>query len=97
MRTNLRLLGLGGRDSQGVWDVRGHTAGFNTENQQGPAGQPGELCSVSRGSWDGRAVWGRMDACICEAESLGCPPESITALLISYTPIQNKEFKRRKK
>ena len=36
----------GGRDSQGVWDGRGHTAVFNMENQQGPAGQPGELCST---------------------------------------------------
>ena len=29
----------GGRDSQGVWDGHGHTAVFNMENQQGPAGQ----------------------------------------------------------
>ena len=36
----------GGRDSQGVWDGHGHTAGFNMENQQGPAGQLRELCSV---------------------------------------------------
>ena len=35
----------GGRDSQGVWDGRGHTAVFNMENQQGPAGQHRELCS----------------------------------------------------
>ena len=34
----------GGRDSQGVWDGHGHTAGFNMENQQGPAGQLRELC-----------------------------------------------------
>ena len=27
--------------------------------------------------------------CICMAESLCCPPEIITTLLISYTPIQN--------
>ena len=44
----------GGRDSQGVWDGHGHTAVFNMENQQGPAGQHRELCSVSRGSLDGR-------------------------------------------
>ena len=42
----------GGRDSQGVWDGHGHTAAFNTENQQGPAGRHRELCSVSRGSLD---------------------------------------------
>ena len=26
---------------------------------------------------------------VCMAESLCCPPETITTLLISYTPIQN--------
>ena len=46
----------GGRDSQGVWDGRGHTAVLNMENQQGPAAQHGELCSMSRGSLDGRDV-----------------------------------------
>ena len=59
----------GGRDSQGVWDGHGHTAVFNMENQQGPAGQHRELCSIlcnnlmvtrgkdggkdSQGVWDG--------------------------------------------
>ena len=37
-----------------------------------------------------------MDVCICMAESLHCPPETITTLLIGYTPIQNKKFKRKK-
>ena len=37
--------------------------------------------------WSG--VWGRMDTCICMAESLHCSPGTITTLLISYTPIQN--------
>ena len=36
----------GGRDSPGVWDGRGHPAVFNTENQQGRAGQVRELCSI---------------------------------------------------
>ena len=31
--------------------------------------------------------------CICTAESLCCSPETITTLLISYTPIQNKKLK----
>ena len=44
------------------------------------------------GSLDGRGVWGRMDTCICVTESLHCSPETITTLLISYTPIQNKKF-----
>ena len=29
---------------------------------------------------------------VCMAESLCCPPETITALLIGSTPIQNKKF-----
>ena len=43
---------------------------------------------------NGRGVWGRTDPCICMAESPCCPPE--TTLLISYTPIQNKNLKKRK-
>ena len=34
-------------------------------------------------------VWGRTDTCMCMAESLCCPPETITTLLIGYTTIQN--------
>ena len=30
-------------------------------------------------------------------ESLRCSPETITMLLISYTPIKNKKLKRKKK
>ena len=60
-----------------------------------------ELCSVLCVSLDGRGVWGRMDTCICMAESLHCLPETITTLLIGYTPIQNaldvKKKKRKKK
>ena len=54
-------------------------------------------------SLDGRGVWGRMDACKCLAESLHCSPETITTLLISYSPIQNvfgvnkMKFKKKKK
>ena len=44
------------------------------------------LCS----SLDEKGVWRRMDIHI--AESLYCPPETITPLLINYTPIQNKKF-----
>ena len=46
------------------------------------------------GSLAGRGVWGRMDTCICMAESLHCSPETITTLLTGYTPIQNIKFKR---
>ena len=38
-----------------------------------------------------------MDTHICMAESLFCPPETIPALFIGYTPIQNKKFGKMKK
>ena len=34
------------------------------------------------GSLDGRGVWGRVDTCICMVESLCCPPETDTILLL---------------
>ena len=34
-----------------------------------------------------------MDTCIYMAELLCCAPETITTLLIGYTPIENKKFK----
>ena len=51
-----------------------------------------ELCSVLRGSLDGRGVCGRMDTCVHKAEFLCCPPESITTLLTGYTPKQNEKL-----
>ena len=56
-------------------------------NQQGPTVRHRELCLVLCGSLDGRGVWGRMDTWICVAEILRCPPETITTLLIGYTPV----------
>jgi len=53
-----------------------------------------ELYRMLSGSLDERGVWGRMDACICLAESLCCPPEIITALSIGYSPKQNKPLKK---
>ena len=44
-------------------------------------------CSMLCGSLDGSRVWGRMDTCICLAESLCCPPEAVTMLLINSAPI----------
>ena len=43
------------------------------------------------GSLEGKGVWRRMDKCIWVAESLGGSPETITALFIGYTPVQNGE------
>ena len=36
------------------------------------------------GSLDGRGVWGRMDTCICIAESLLCSQGTITTLLLNW-------------
>ena len=43
-------------------------------------------------SLDGRGVWGRMGTCVRMAESLCCPPETITTLLT-----QDKKFEKREK
>ena len=53
-----------------------------------------ELFSMLCGSLARKGGWGRMDTCICMAESLFCSPETITTLLIGYTTIQNKVFKK---
>ena len=50
------------------------------------------LLKVS-GRLNGRGVWGRMDTCMCMAESLHCSPETVT-LLIGYTLMQKKKVKR---
>ena len=71
----------GGRNSSGVWDGHTHTAIFKMDNQNR------ELCSELCGSLDGRGVWGKMDTCICKAESLCCSPETMTTLLISYVVV----------
>ena len=52
-----------------------------------------ELHLMLSGSLDGCEVWRRMDTHIYMAKSLHCSPETITTLLIGYTPIQNKKFK----
>ena len=41
-------------------------------------------------SLEGSGVWEKVDTRIYMAESLPRSPESITTLLISYTPIQKK-------
>ena len=82
--------GEGWEESSGVWDGHVLTDMFKMNNEQRPAAH--ELCSVLRGSLDGRGVWGRMDACIRTSESLCCPPETTTTVSISYTPIQNTQF-----
>ena len=53
-------------------------------------------CLMLCGSLDARGIWGRMDTCICRAESLCCSPEAITTLLIGYIPISLVLKKERK-
>ena len=49
------------------------------------------------GSPDGRGLWGRMDTCICMAESLHCSPETTTTLLIGLSQNKKKYLKLKKK
>ena len=43
-----------------------------------------------------QVVGERLDTCTCMAGSLSCSPDTTTALLIRYTPIQNKKFSLKK-
>ena len=45
---------------------------------------------------NGREVWGRMDTSIGMVESICYSPETVKTLLISYTPVQNKMFKKKR-
>ena len=51
-----------------------------------------ELCLMLCGTFTG-GEWERMDTCICIAESFLCSLETVTTLLIGYTPIQNLKNK----
>ena len=42
-------------------------------------------------AWMGGS-WGKMDTCICMADSLSCLPETITTWLIAYAPNKIKSF-----
>ena len=61
-RMNLWLLvgGMEGRDRQGLWDGHIHSVIFKMNNQ-GPAVQHMELCSILCGILGAWGVWGRMD------------------------------------
>ena len=49
-----------------------------------------------RGSLDGKGVWGRMDPRVCMAGSFAIHlSPTVTTLFNSYTPIQNKELKKK--
>ena len=73
-----------------------HTAIFKMDNEQGPTSENMELCSVLYSSLDRRKVWGRMDTCLyIWLNPFSCSSETITTLLIGYTPIQNQRFKKK--
>ena len=59
------------------------------DNQQGPWNSA--QCCVA--AWMGGEFEKKMDTHIWIAESLHRSPETITTLLVSYTPVQNKKFK----
>ena len=63
----------GGRDSWGVWDGHGQTdiSWITSKALLSSAWNSAQL----HGSLDGGEVWGRMDTCICMAESLCCSLE----------------------
>ena len=71
-----------------------HSAIYKMDLQQGPPVPHRELCSMLCGSLDGMGAWGRVGTHICMGESLACPAETIIALSIHYTPIQNEKFKK---
>ena len=60
------------------------------DNQQGPPVEHMEFSSRLCGSLEGRGVWRRRDTCTCMAESLCCPPETITTMLIGHMTIKSK-------
>ena len=45
----------------------------------------------------GRGVWGRVDACICMAESLRCSSETITTLFVNQSYLNTKQKVKKKK
>ena len=86
---------LGGRESWGVW-MRRYTLLhlkwiINKDLLTVQQSVLTILCSMLCGILDGRGIWGRTDTFIWMAESLWCPFETVTTLLIRYTPIQNKK------
>ena len=79
------------RGGQGVWDRHIHIAIFKMDNQQGPTVQHKNSAQCYVPAWMGED-FGDYGFGICMAGSLCCSPETITALLPGYTPIQSKKF-----
>ena len=82
-------------EEPGELQSTGHKELDTTEQRR--TAQPTRAYCIARGAtqcfvpaWMGGGFWGRMDTCICMAESPTCSPEITTTLVIRYTPIQNK-------
>jgi len=88
--------GLGDRDSWGVRARHVHTAVFKRITNRDLLYSTWNSAQCYVAGWMGGGVWRGMDTWICMAESLPCSPKTITMLLIGYTPIQNKKFKKSK-
>ena len=78
------------RETEGMSSEDKEECGHHEAGCRAPGSPLGALWQSS-----GRRVWGSMDTGICRAESLCCPSETVTTLLIGYTPISNKKFKKR--
>ena len=72
------------KDSYRVWDGHVLTGIIKMDNQQGPTVQNGNSLNVT--AWMG-GEFGEEWTRACMAESRCCLPETITILLIGYTPI----------
>ena len=55
-----------------------------------------ELCSMLCANLDGSGVWGKMNICICMAESLCCSPETTNCLstILQYKNLVLKKIKK---
>ena len=77
----------GGRDSQKVWDGHVHTAIFKMDNQQGPMQSIWNSAQCYVPGWMEAGSGEEWIHVLCVAESLCCPPDTITTLFTDYIPI----------
>ena len=96
LENKLRLLGMGGIVREFGMDMYTLLYLKQITNKDLPYStwKPGQ-CYVA--IWMGGGSRGEVDTCICMTESLRYLPETIITLLIRYTLVQNKKFKRIKK
>ena len=80
------------------WDGHVHSTIFKTDNQQGPTVLYMELCSVLCGSLDGKELGGEWVHIYVWLSPFAMHLNlSQHCVLISYTPMQNKKLKKKKK